>query len=173
MTKVGPDPNFKTVLKLAREQKIARGKLVCRKKLTPRLVSHIIIYINPLLINGQDLRAVSKRKIQDRLNRIACFLAIKIGSDMSDVDMRRLKCTALWLWYGCLASAKTISYKTRSGVNTPNVRLRTLKRLDRMARKNNVIELGIKAAPYFKRHYRQKVYYNGIPKDIVKRYYTN
>lgn len=172
--KVGPDPNFNTVLKLAAKiGKKGKGKLRVNRTITPQETAQIMLTINPVLINSQDLRKVKRKELKRRLDIIAYVLGSAYQITQYDKNtMRLLKTTALVLWYGCLATAKTIAYKTRSGKNSSKGRTRIFERLDRLARKNKTLALGIKSAPYFKQMLKQKYYFDGIPQPIIDKYFN-
>jgi hypothetical protein len=70
---------------------------------------------------------------------------------------------ALRLWAGCMSTAKTIAFKTRSGVNTVADRTRICGYIDDQAAHDIIFRAGVEAAIAFKRLRRQTVYLDGIP----------
>ena len=70
---------------------------------------------------------------------------------------------ALRLWAGCMSAAKTIAFKTRSGVNTVADRTRIMGYIEQQVAVDEVYRAGVEAAPDFKRLRRQTVSFEGVP----------
>lgn len=176
--KVIKDPNFKTVLKWVRQ---LRGKDFSYSGVplgyvnNPEKAAELIDFIDETLINNNDLE---KEKIDrdTRMKKVVDRVRYKHNNywSLDGLSDRWVSVFILSLWWGCLASAKLVAYRTRSGVNTVSYRREKIKEIDkkmsRLKRLNLGFELGFKAGPYLRQLRGQGVYFFGIPKTLMKKY---
>jgi len=112
-----------------------------RATVSPEAVAWIVDTIDyPLVQSG----LITRKKIQDIMNVYLRF------------------------WSGCMSMAKVIALETRSGVNTPEYRGKTSKKIMRIAKKDKAYRDGVCAAMMFKIYRNQEYSVTGIDKTIIK-----
>ena len=181
-TGVGKDPNFRTILKWVKQLRSDnfeyRGVYAgCPLGYIndPQMGAELVDFIDGPLINNQDL---DKEKV-DRDTRLKEILELvnEKGNYFYLEGLRNntwISIFVLSMWWGCLASAKLVAYRTRSGVNTVTYRRQKIKDLDKkmntLKRMSVGFELGFKAGPYLRRLRGQGIYFFGIPKSLMVKY---
>lgn len=174
----GSDPGMSAALTVAREMLNHMGRpVVSRSELTPekvrRWVDHCEAVALPRVLRHwpKDGNYWQLVKLYDAAFEHAALKSSPAAKFAPSDWLSRQKYMLLVLWSSCMSAAKTIAYKTRSGVNTPEVRGRIFVGLDRICRGSPLFRAGVQAAPAFKRGRRQRIYLDGVPeKSPVRRY---
>jgi hypothetical protein len=92
---------------------------------------------------------------------------------LDETNEKYRKSIGLRLWSGCISTAKTIALDTRDGPNTPEIRTKIFRTLDRIADQDPIYRAGVESAPLFKKERRQCFSFNGVPLTSPVRRYPN
>jgi hypothetical protein len=125
-----------------------------------RLRAELIHAIDgPLVTRLGDVVDVT-RQIAEQIRRIEEG-SRRFMPDVPDTMVRINIC--LRLWSGCLSAAKTIAHETRSGPNTPSMRVQLTQEIEQVAASDAVFAAGVEAAQAFKRHRNETYSLEGVP----------
>lgn len=155
------DPNMDTALQWANE--LGSPPLLPSSLQDVNQRAKLVDQIDGPLVRGSLLLTLNEEERQQRLRDVARFSEDYIP-DVDD-EMVRVN-TALRLWAGCLAAAKTIALETRSGPNNPEMRTWIfVNKIDKIAQQDPIYLAGVEAAPAFKGLRNEPYSLEGVPED--------